>query len=206
MLSPEQVNRYLGNVDLYLLDQILKGRFHPEMKILDAGCGEGRNLSFFLRNQYPVFGIDRNEDAIRMVRFVARLTQSQYPEDRFQVSSLQKIPHPDAYFQLVLCNAVLHFAETEADFWQMWQELERVVAPGGYLFVRTASVMGLDLPVNPQHAGRYWLPDGSIRFLLTREHWAKIQSDGNWEQVEPLKVVSVDQQRGMVTLMLKKKA
>ncbi|WP_332912670.1 hypothetical protein [Algoriphagus boritolerans] len=43
-----ELNQLLGNVDIYLLDQILKGRFSKEMKILDAGCGEGRNAVYFI--------------------------------------------------------------------------------------------------------------------------------------------------------------
>ncbi|HAA14484.1 MAG TPA: class I SAM-dependent methyltransferase [Cytophagales bacterium] len=206
MLSPEQINRYLGNVDLYLLDQILKGRFNPDMKVLDAGCGEGRNLSYFLRNGYHVEGIDRNEDAIRMIKFVARLTVTNYPEEHFQIGDLLQLPYPGDQFQLVICNAVLHFAESEDEFWQMWKELTRMVAPDGYLFVRTASVLGLDLPVKKQDVGRYWLPDGSLRFLLDRSHWDTILASENWELVEPLKVVSVDEQRGMSTIVLQKKA
>lgn len=48
------LNKLLGNIDIYLLDQILKGRFTKEMRILDAGCGEGRNLIYFLHEGFQV--------------------------------------------------------------------------------------------------------------------------------------------------------
>ncbi|RYD73106.1 MAG: class I SAM-dependent methyltransferase, partial [Sphingobacteriales bacterium] len=52
------IQDWLNETDIYLIDQILKNRFHPEMKILDAGCGDGRNLNYFLYNNYNVYGVD----------------------------------------------------------------------------------------------------------------------------------------------------
>ena len=49
---------WFGGIDIYLFDQLLKGRFVPGMRILDAGCGSGRNLVYFLRSGYEVFAVD----------------------------------------------------------------------------------------------------------------------------------------------------
>jgi tellurite methyltransferase len=38
-----------GSIDIYLFDQLLRGRIAPGMRILDAGCGSGRNLVYLLR-------------------------------------------------------------------------------------------------------------------------------------------------------------
>jgi len=37
----------INGTDIYLLDQILKDRYETGDKILDAGCGKGRNLKWF---------------------------------------------------------------------------------------------------------------------------------------------------------------
>ena len=52
--SIKELNHLLGNIDIYLLDQILKDRFKKSFKILDAGCGEGRNLIYFVRNGFKL--------------------------------------------------------------------------------------------------------------------------------------------------------
>mgnify|MGYP001628317483 CR=1 FL=1 len=70
-----ELNKLLGNVDLYLLDQMLKGRFTKEMMILDAGCGEGRNTHYFIQKGYRIVGVDSNSSAISMAR-VGRYTLS----------------------------------------------------------------------------------------------------------------------------------
>ena len=204
-LSIQQINRFVGNIDLYLLDQILKDRFDATKPLLDAGCGEGRNLTYFINAGYEAYGIDRQADALRMLGFIARQLSPGYPADRFQAASVEQLPYPDAHFGTVVCSAVLHFAESEEHFWTMCEELNRVLAPGGVIFIRMASIMGLDLETKPEDNGRHWLPDGSIRFLLTREHWNTWQSKFDWEPVDHLKVVSVDQQRGMATAVLRKK-
>ena len=39
-----------GNIDIYVFDQLLRGRIAPGMRVFDAGCGGGRNLVYLLRN------------------------------------------------------------------------------------------------------------------------------------------------------------
>ena len=38
-----------GAIDVYLFDQLLRGAIRPGMRVLDAGCGSGRNLVYLLR-------------------------------------------------------------------------------------------------------------------------------------------------------------
>ena len=53
-----------GAIDIYLFDQLLRGRIRPGMRIFDAGCGYGRNLVYLLREGYDVFGVDNDPAAI----------------------------------------------------------------------------------------------------------------------------------------------
>ena len=47
-----------GEIDIYLFDQLLRGRFDGRRRLLDAGCGTGRNLRFFLRCGFDVRAAD----------------------------------------------------------------------------------------------------------------------------------------------------
>ena len=191
----------LGNTDIYLIDQLLKGRYHPGERILDAGCGHGRNLHWFVRNGANVFGIDRDEDAIAALRFA----YPQLQRDQLQVSAVTSMPFPDDYFDHIISSAVLHFAEGQEEFRNMWREMTRVLKPGGSLFVRMASDIGIEEKVVATGPGVYLIPDGSFRFLLTRPLLQSILDELPLEYLEPFKTVNVDDQRVMCTLVLQKK-
>ena len=60
-----------GQIDIYLFDQILRGNISPGMRVVDAGCGGGRNLQYLLREGYEVFGVDVSAEAVAEVRKMA---------------------------------------------------------------------------------------------------------------------------------------
>lgn len=200
----KELNHLLGNIDIYLLDQILKGRFPKNYKILDAGCGEGRNLIYFLRNNYQVYGIDRNEDAIRMLQYLTRSVNHGYPLKRFTVGDVVDMPWKNHKFHAIISSAVLHFAENEIHFYQMVAEMTRVLKPGGLLFARMATDVGILEHSKPLVDGKYLLPDGSVRFLLTHKLLDEMMVKYGFEFLEPYKSVVVDGKRSMSTLVLKK--
>ena len=144
-----QLNKLLGNIDIYLLDQVLKNRFDKAMRILDAGCGEGRNLVYFLNNGFEVYGVDQNPDAIRMLQFVSGSINPTYPRSRFITADLMAMPFEDAYFDWVISCAVLHFARDQSHFEALFAEHDRVLKPGGSLFLRMTSQRGLENEVVP---------------------------------------------------------
>ena len=162
------LNRLLGNIDIYLLDQILKGRFTKEMKILDAGCGEGRNTIYFLNEGYQIFGVDSNPIAVQMARIYAQTIQKDYDVFRFQTSLVGNMPFHKGAFDVVISSAVMHFATSETHFLTMMDDMMRVLKPGGIFFLRMTTEQG-EMQEKSPHLGDgvYLLPDGSERFLLT---------------------------------------
>lgn len=197
----QTLNKALGNIDLYLLDQILKGRFDPSMKVLDAGCGEGRNLTYFIQNGYEVHGVDTNPSAIQMLRFVASSLNRAVDKNNFQVAPVEKLPYESASFDLVICNAVLHFAQSHDHFNAMLSELCRMAKPGACLFIRTASSIGMEDKIKEIADGVYSLPDGSQRYLIHSGHVETIPASFGLKYVEPFKTVVVEAMRAMSTLI-----
>lgn len=202
----QQLNNELGNIDLYLLDQILKGRFEPSMKILDAGSGEGRNLMYFIRNAYDVYAIDKNPGAIQMLQFVARTINPDLDKSRFITGNINELPYPGSYFDIVLSSAVMHFANNHQEFHQMVEEQVRVLKRDGIFFIRMASNIGIEHLVELNDDGKAMLPDGSFRYLLTRGSINELISKYRFAYPEPVKTVNVQDQRCMTTLVLKKEA
>ncbi|MGB4845945.1 MAG: class I SAM-dependent methyltransferase [Ferruginibacter sp.] len=190
----------LGQTDIYLADQIMKGRYTTDDKILDAGCGTGRNLHWFLQNNYNISGIDTNPEAISQLH-------TQYPNlpaKKFTVSPIEATGFPDNHFDHIICSAVLHFANSIEHFNRMMAEMVRIVNPGGSLFIRMTSDIGIENKITHFADGVYLIPDGSKRFLLTKILLADCLQQNNLSFIEPLKTVNVDDQRCMSTLILHK--
>ena len=192
----------LGPIDIYLLDQVMKGRFEPGTSLLDAGCGGGRNLVYFLRNGYQVFGVDENAEAVSQVRRLAAQLAPDLPPSNFQVSDLAEIPFPDESFDAVVCSAVLHFARDEAHFERMLDEMWRVLKPEGLFFARLASTIGLEGRVKLLQGRRYHLPDGSERFLVDEAMLTRATGRLAASWAEPLKTTLVQNLRSMTTWVL----
>jgi tellurite methyltransferase len=193
-----------GDIDVYLFDQLLKGRVDASMSVLDAGCGGGRNLIYFLRNYYPTFAVDADEPAIEYVRNLAARLAPQLPRENFQVADISELPFANRQFDLVISSAVLHFARDEAQFNTMLNEMWRTLKPGGLFFARLASSIGIENRIKPINERWYWLPDGSKRFLVDEAmlEAATARLGGVW--LEPLKTTNVQHLRCMTTWVLRK--
>lgn len=193
------LRRQIENVDIYLLDQILKGRYLQDELILDAGCGTGRNLKWFYNNGYTLFGVDANKDYIDYVKSCYNTFEA-----NFTVNKLESLIYKEKSFHHIICNAVLHFANSEAHFFEMFSELVRVLKPNGTLFIRMASNFGIEDKIEEISNGVYHLPDESTRFLLTPSILEVIVSRYKLEFIEPVKTLNVQDLRCMTTLMLRK--
>ena len=188
----------IQGIDIYLLDQFLKGRLRPGMKVLDAGCGYGRNIRMLLKEGYDVSALDAKPDAI------ARL-QADFPEaaERFSVGRIEDISRERKY-DFVICNAVLHFAAGHAHFEAMFTKLTQILNPGGILFIRMTSTIGLEDRLGEGMDGVYTLPDGSTRYLLTRSRVDELLRQYDLQLIEAVKTVFVDGLRSMTTLVFQK--
>jgi tellurite methyltransferase len=195
-----------GDIDIYLFDQLLKGRIHHGMKVLDAGCGGGRNLVYLLRHSFDVCAIDSHPSAVEHVRQLAAQLAPKLPTQNFQTADVAVLPFADAQFDLVISSAVLHFARDEKHFDQMLDEMWRVLKPGGILFARLASSIGIEKLVQPIGNGWFALPDGSERFLVNEAKLDAMQELLQATLLEPLKTTNVANLRCMTTWVLEKNA
>src|SRR5664279_1756212 len=101
------IQEQFGQIDIYVFDQILRGNIVPGMRVLDAGCGYGRNLVHLLREGCEVFALDSDADGIQHVRNLSASLETGLPEENFQVGSIERMPFPDAFAEVVICNSVL---------------------------------------------------------------------------------------------------
>jgi len=202
---PDLQERF-GAIDIYLFDQLLRGRIEPGMRIVDAGCGGGRNLVYFLREGYEVFGADADPQAIDSVRRLAASLAPALPASNFRVEPVEAMSFPDSSSDVVIVSAVLHFARDDNQFNAMLRGAWRVLQPGGLLFCRLASSIGIETQVRQLAGRRFLLPDGSERYLVDEALLLHLTQELGGQLMDPLKTTLVQNQRAMTTWVLRKLA
>jgi SAM-dependent methyltransferase len=104
---------------------LLEGR----QKILDAGCGTGRDV-FFLKDQgFDVKGIDGSDVGIKLAR--ERAKELGKGDIQFEAGRIEDLPYDDASFDAIYTGYVIG-GETLP---KQAAELARVLRPGGMLYV-----------------------------------------------------------------------
>jgi SAM-dependent methyltransferase len=206
MAIDSPLQEQFGPIDIYLFDQLLRGRIMPGMRIFDAGCGSGRNLVYLLRAGYEVFGADLNRNAVEEMRRLAASLAPALPAGNFRVEDLATMSFPDAFADVVLSSAVLHFARDDDHFGAMLRGTWRILKPGGLFFCRLASSIGIEQQIERIAGRRCLLPDGSERYLVDEKLLISLASDLGGQLIDPLKTTVVQNQRSMTTWVVRKNA
>jgi SAM-dependent methyltransferase len=197
------IQEQFGQIDIYVFDQILRGNIGAGMRIVDAGCGYGRNLVHLLREGCEVFAVDANAQAVAHVRALAAELNPELPAENFRVGELDKLEFADGFADVVICSSVLHFARDEQHFLAMVEELWRVLRPGGMLFCRLGSRIGMEFERIRGHI--YRIGDGSEWFLVDEAVLLQMTKQMNGVLVDPLKTTIVQDHRCMTTWVLRKR-
>jgi tellurite methyltransferase len=187
------LQQQFGPIDIYLFDQLLRGRIAPGMRIFDAGCGYGRNLVYFLNEGYEVFGVDQDAQAIASL-----------PGKTFRVEKIEQMSFPDAFADVVISSAVLHFARDDEHFRAMLEGSWRILKPGGLFFCRLASSIGIENQIKQIEGRRHLLPDGSERYLVDEALLCGLTGELGGRLLDPLKTTVVQNQRSMTTWVVQK--
>lgn len=201
-MSP--LREQFGLIDIYLFDQLLRGRIAPGMRIFDAGCGSGRNLIYFLREGYQVFGVDSDVLAVEEARRIAAALAPALPAESFRAELVESMSFAGAFAEVVLSSAVLHFARDQDHFLAMLRGTWNVLKPGGLLFCRLASSIGIEHQIRPVRGGRFLLPDGSERYLVDAPFLMQLTAELGGVLADPLKTTVVQDQRSMTTWIVRK--
>ena len=194
----------LGRIDLYLLDQLMKNRISSNMRILDAGCGSGRNAQYFIQNGYQIWGFDKKEDAVLTIQENVKFWNPKYDFTRFQLADLASLPYADAEFDLIISSAVLHFAENRTQFIQWITEMIRVLKPNGILWFRMTTKHTLIQHAQHLYDDVYTLGDGSTRYLLDLKVLSQLMEKYQLHFLDPFKTVNVSDLRTMAVVVLQK--
>ena len=202
MTAAMTVQEQFGHIDIYVFDQILRGNIAAPMRVLDAGCGYGRNLVHLLREGCEVFALDADAEGVSHVRQLAAILAPKLPAENFRVGAIEKMPFADGFADVAICNSVLHFARDERHFLAMVEELWRCVRPGGMLFCRLGSRIGMDFERIRGHV--YRIGDGSEWFLVDEAVLLQMTRQMGGILIDPLKTTIVQDYRCMTTWVVRK--
>ena len=200
----DDLRREFGDIDVYLFDQLHRGHIHEGMRVLDAGCGQGRNLVYLFRRGMNVWATDVSPDAVAATKALAATLAPHLTGDRFRVEPVEHMTFADASFDVVLSSAVLHFARDEAQWHAMVHEMWRVLAPGGLFFARLATTIGHETRVKSLGGRRFIMPDGDERFLVDEAFVVDATHGIGGTLVDPLKTSVVQDRRSMMTWVMRK--
>jgi tellurite methyltransferase len=202
--APNPLAEQFGEIDIYVFDQLLHGRITPGMTVLDAGCGNGRNLVYMLRNGYDVLAVDESASAIDAVRTLAAKLAPRLPPENFRVEPVEAMTFGHDVADVVISSAVLHFMRDDSQFWAVLHGMWRVLRPGGLLFCRLASSIGMEGRFRHLGGRRYQLLDGTERFLVDEPMLVDATGRLGGELVDPLKTTVVQNLRCMTTWVVRK--
>lgn len=190
MISTDQINNFFGDMDLFLMDAVLKGHISSGVKVLDIGFGSGRNTIHFLQNGYEVFGMESDQRKLDLFRF---MVESLYKEEvkRFVLGNVQSLPYPSNAFDVIICSRILHFMKNEFEFKKAWQSMTTCLRPGGVLYVAVNSTFGLK-------------QEGSSGLLFNEQMLKEISESKEYIHLELPRHVSFDQKNQETTLVLRK--
>ncbi len=142
--SPKQFDE---SVELFSMRQQKWGMdltWFKDKVCLDAGCGGGRFvIAMGKLGAKKVYGIDISGDAVAAGR--ERAKERGLTNVEFQKGSVLALPLSDALFDYVVCSGVIHHTP---DPYKGFQELVRVLKPGGKLFLSVYGKGGLKWFVN----------------------------------------------------------
>jgi SAM-dependent methyltransferase len=158
-----------------------------------------------LKQGFDVAAVDQDPAAVAQVRALAARLAPALPPENFRVEAIEALSFPDASADVVIASAVLHFAASQVQFDAMLAAIWRVLAPGGLLFARLASSIGIADRVQPLGGGRFRLPDGSDRYLVDERMLMEIGERLGGDLIDPVKTTVVQNQRAMTTWVLRKR-
>ena len=195
-MTPREINNYFGDMDIFLMDLILKGKIPLDGKVLDAGCGEGRNGIYFINKRYEYIGVDPDKSKIGLLEFLSKGSKAS-----FFIEDIQSFANRNEIFDLIICSRVLHFASSTDHFYEIWNALVSMTNGNGIIYISMDSIIDTDMGELKEN-GQVLFPDGEIRFAITPKIYKKIKK--GFDEIESLKTLIAHDKRAQSFIALRK--
>jgi ubiquinone/menaquinone biosynthesis C-methylase UbiE len=103
-------------------------------KVLDLGCGTGRNTKMLLGLNYDVYVCDLYKGMLESAkREYLKYSPLKYSKKKVSLCSMDNLSYKSNFFDAILCHGVYHNATSVSEFKKALKESVRVLKNGGYL-------------------------------------------------------------------------
>jgi SAM-dependent methyltransferase len=110
-----------------LLEELARRMSVAGWRVLDAGCGEGRNTAYLARMGATVDAVDVSPLAVEH----ARATWGEPPGVTWRLGDLRGLALPDAHYDMIVLDSVLHWLADAADADRILGRMRAATRPGG---------------------------------------------------------------------------
>jgi SAM-dependent methyltransferase len=101
-------------------------------KVLDLGCGAGRNTLYLAQKGFTVFGLDNAPAGLKILKQALKKYRLQV---NLKIGNVYKpLPYKDSFFDAVISIQVIQHAK-EGAILKAIKEISRIVKPGGLIFI-----------------------------------------------------------------------
>jgi len=138
----------LGAYDLtpasFLIDKVPFFKSQGVKRVLDAGCGQGRNCAYLLDQEFQIYGVDSSSSALllceRLMDSKCRLSRDLSQPSRYHLYNrrLEELDHifaPDSLDAVVSVTVLTHILDAE----KVINQFYRALKPEGYVLADFAN-------------------------------------------------------------------
>lgn len=141
---------------------MLKGK-----KILEAGCGPGRDVLYFVEEGYEPIGVDKSKNMIKVAK-------KRVPKGKFQQMDLTDLKFDENEFDGIWCMSALTVLEDD-DVKKALHQMYKVLKPKGIIYISVMEGQGQEVINDPrfENSPRYYnkFTPEKIRSLLEKENF-----------------------------------
>ena len=205
----EEFTRQADTFDAHAVkaDDQVAARFQEAMgsagsgTVLDVACGPGVVTAALAGKAQAVTAFDATPAMLEKAR--KRCAEAGLQNVQFKQGNAESLPFDSGAFDgFVTRVAIHHFPDPK----RVLKEIFRVLRPGGVLFARTASSIGIEAQLVSTGPRRWRSPDGVERFLVDEPMLTAWAGHQGGELLDPLKTTIVHDQRSMTTWVLRKRS
>ena len=137
--TPIQVAGFVQSPPNEALLQAAAGEWRERARLLDIGCGAGRNAVPLARAGWDVYGVDLSLPMVTTAR--ARVAAAQLTDRaRVLLAPMDRLPFASASFDFIVAHGIWNLARSGGEFRRAVDEAARVARPDARCFCSRSRV------------------------------------------------------------------